>query len=657
MPVKTKKQPSLRFLPSKKNSFKDIFLKYRLLSDLMHHIPDVIYFKDTKGRLVMVNQAHAKGLNLKPEEVIGKTDFDIFPQERAVEMAKDDRLVMTTKRPIIDKIERATRPDGIDNYVSTTKIPRFDEKGRVIGLMGITRDITHRMQLQRLKEEKDSMEKRLLATEEINRMKSELVSVVSHELRIPLTIAKEAISLITDGTAGYINNKQQGLLKKAKENLERLRRIIEDLLDISRIEKGTLRLHYSLVNLNDLLRESSDFFKKWARGKKINLNYILPKSEINVFIDAERILQAISNLISNAIKFTEEGGRITVELKAYENKVRFAVMDTGTGLSKRELPKLFKRFVQLHKKDGLEKKGLGLGLYITKEIIERHGGEIWCESKIGIGSRFYFTLPGLYTTDTLDKQNRESINELLKKHEITYLINLSIINYPKFKKVIKIHPKKIFIALEDIIKDVIKKTTLSDTHKPEMIIRDFKNGVFGIVYPETTENKATHLCNTLKNKIERHFIDKKIKNVFINVGILSFSLDKKLSTTRKLLTNVYVKKMFVGSEVRRFRRFNYKSIVEISNKDKTLESSQTIDISEGGLCFLSNKPLETDTKINIKLALSHSKKISLKGRVAWKKEIEENLRKHPLRYKIGLEFINLKIKDKRNISKLIKSLS
>src|SRR3989338_6581747 len=116
-----------------------------LLLDFFHHTPDVVYFKDKKGRLILVNEAHALGLGLKPAQVVGKTDFDIFSHDRAARMAEDDQHVMKTGKPIIDKVERATRPDGIDNYVSTTKIPRYDARGRVVGLMGITRDVTKRV--------------------------------------------------------------------------------------------------------------------------------------------------------------------------------------------------------------------------------------------------------------------------------------------------------------------------------------------------------------------------------------------------------------------------------------------------------------------------------------------------------------------------------
>ncbi len=386
--------------------YKELLHKYRLFTDLMDQVPDVIYFKDKKGRLLLVNQAHAKGLGLKPQQVVGKTDFDFFPKERAEVMAKDDRYVIKNGRSIIDKVERATRPDGLDNYVSTTKIPRFDTKGRVIGLIGITRDITRRMQFEYINKEKAVLEKKLETLEELNRMKSEFISIVSHELRTPLAVIKEAVMLSLDEIVGPINEKQRGVLGKARQNIERLKNIIEELLDISRIENMRLKLHFSLICLNDLLRDSSEFFGKLALEKGITLEYDLPKTEVNIFIDTERINQVISNLISNAIKFTENGGRIKVELKVLEAKVRVGVIDTGIGIASSDLPKLFDKFVQVSKVPGIEKKGLGLGLSIAKELIERHGGEVWVESKLGVGSKFYFTLPRFYTLKVLDKQLR-----------------------------------------------------------------------------------------------------------------------------------------------------------------------------------------------------------------------------------------------------------
>ena len=250
---KSKKNTSVRPIDSR-----EFLRQYQMLKSFVDNIPDVIYFKDTKGRLVFVNQAHAQGLGLNPQQVIGKTDYDIFSSARAERMAKDDQYVIKTGKPIIDKIERATRADRVDNYVSTTKIPWRDEKGKIIGLMGVTRDVTKRMRFEHLKEEKFQVQKKLEVLEDLNKTKSEFVSLVSHELRTPLAIISQLLSLIFDETAGPITDQQREILVRTKNNLDRLKSIIDKLLDISLVERRRLKLRYSLVNINDLLQESED---------------------------------------------------------------------------------------------------------------------------------------------------------------------------------------------------------------------------------------------------------------------------------------------------------------------------------------------------------------------------------------------------------------
>ncbi|MEI6631870.1 MAG: ATP-binding protein, partial [bacterium] len=454
----------------------ELLEKYLLFLDLMDQIPDVIYFKDRKGRLVFVNRAHAKGLNLKPQQVVGKTDFDFFSRERARMMAKDDRYVMDTGKPIIDKVERATRPDGIDNYVSTTKIPRFDKKGRVIGLIGITRDITRRVHLDSVSQEKTAIEKKLSVLEELNKLKSEFISTASHELRTPLAIIKEAIMLVFEELAGPVNEKQKEFLRKAADNIGRLGHLIEELLDISRIENNKIKLHYSLVNFSNLIREPLAFFNKMTEEKRITLKYDLPKEEVNIFMDVGKINQVITNLINNAIKFTEEDGSIIVELKILETKVRVGVIDTGIGIAKADLDRVFDKFMQISSASGLDRKGLGLGLAIARELVERHGGEIWAESKLGVGSKFYFTLPRFYTLNTLNKETRDRIKILLLRGIRLYLISLLIINYKEFKKRIKVSPDKLSLDLKRLIKTTLNEFYRKGKERPEITMTGFANG-------------------------------------------------------------------------------------------------------------------------------------------------------------------------------------
>lgn len=508
-----------------------------------------------------------------------------------------------------------------------------------------------------LKAENERIEKKLSAFKEINKTKSEVVATVSHELRAPLSIIKEALMLISDKTAGPINSKQKNLLTKGAQNVERLRRIIDELLDVARIEKGTLHLYYSLINFNDLIADSSKFFKKSAKERSIRLSYHLPKEQINIFIDPQRMSQVISNLINNAIKFTGKGGQIKVETKILDDRVRVGIIDTGIGIAKQDLPDIFKKFVQVSKSADAEKKGLGLGLPIAKDLVERHGGEIWAESKLGTGSSFYFTVPKFYITKALDKNIRKRINELLEKSVTSYLVNLSIINFKEFKTRFKSSPRKLFKDLGDIIETTFRELSLPDKHRPQIILEDYRNGVYSFIYPNTTEERTSLLCESLKDKIRDYLSCFRIDNVFINVGALPYPPEKAASSTQKLLANLYIKKIYIGAEIRRFVRVNYQANIEVLLQGNRTESSQTIDISEGGICFISEAPLKTDAKINIKLELFPKKRhFYAEGRVAWIKTME-TFEETERKYKIGVQFAYVPKTDKRSLARLIKSIS
>lgn len=626
--------------------------QHQLLTYFMDHIPDVIYFKDRKGRLVMVNRSHAKGLNLTPEQVAGKTDFDLFPKKRAERMIKDDLKVMKTGKPIIDKVERATRPDGVDNYVSTTKIPRFDSKGKVIGLMGITRDITHRMQFENLKEKRMRIEKKLEALKELNQIKSEFISAVSHELRTPLAIIKQLLELVYDETVGPLVDKQKEVLVKARNNIDRLKNIIDELLDISRIEGKRLRLHYSVVNLNDLIQESEEFFKRLAAERSIELHYHLPKKEINIFIDAERIVQVISNLIGNAIKFTEENGKINVEVKMVDDKVRIGVIDTGIGIAKNDLPKLFGKFVQVSRSANAEKKGVGLGLSITKELVERHGGEIWAESELGVGSKFYFTLPLYYTAKIfkawLEKSVRDKISRLLHKGIPVYLVNLMIVNYDEFKRTIIVKKDKLFEDLR-IMVDLAFQETFGEGHKqPLTVLFDAKKGRCSIVLSGATDKQVSAFCEKLKDRSKSYFTKNKIDEVFIALGIFSCAAKTEESHKDEVLDSINIKEIYIGAEMRRFKRINYQSKIEIIRAGHPASSFQTVDLSEGGVCFLCQELLKTDMKLGVRLELLKKNGIiATEAQVAWVKEAEGLGEDQSAKYLIGLEFRDLKTQDKK----------
>ncbi|MCX5712828.1 MAG: ATP-binding protein [Candidatus Omnitrophica bacterium] len=625
-----------------------------LFQELMDNVPDVVYFKDKKGRLIYVNRAHARGLGLEPEQVVGKTDFDFFPRERAMMMAKDDRIVIEKGRPIIDKVERATRPDGVDNYVSTTKVPRFDAKGNIIGLIGITRDITHRQQLETLRRQGEKMKKQLESLREIDRMKTDFISVVSHELRTPLAITKEAITLTLDGVKGELNPGQKNILLKAKNNTERLKKIIEELLEISRLEKGKTKLHYSLINLGDLITELCEYFKQVAAQKGLTLACSCPNTEINIFSDADKLTQILTNLIENAIKFTENNGSVNIEVKVFEDKVRFGVIDTGVGILKQDQSRIFDRFLQVTNPVSGKNKGMGLGLSIVKELVRMMGGEIWVESSAGIGSKFYFTIPRFYTASFIDKDTRSNINELLKNGISLYLLNVQIVRYREFQALLGRRNQKllnrILVSIEEIIKEFCCAVDC------RLFASDFRDGECGIIFTAKNARQANSLALRLKKSLSRLLANSGVKNIFFNMGLVDFGRNLPDAIIRQLPANIKIQKINIGANKRGHSRLAYKLDIEVVYPDAQKEESYSVDLSLGGICFTSDKRMLTDSRLSVKIKIPAIKKIiEILGRVAW---ISENHSKIDIskKYKIGLEFVNVGKEEKNILSKFLKSI-
>jgi PAS domain S-box-containing protein len=376
----------------------------QLVRSLMDNIPDSIYFKDEENRLLMVNNSLARGLGLTVEQVIGKTDFDLFPAKDAEKYFADDSHVLKTGKSIINKIEKSYGPDGKVQYVSTTKIPRIDASGRIVGTIGITRNVTERLLAEEeLRALKDGLEEKVKertreleeSQEKLVRMyniKSEFINTVSHELRTPLTVMKEGISLVSDGTAGELNDNQKKFLGIAMDNIDRLARLIDDVLDLSKLESGRMQFSVARGNLNELLDNVIKSYEPLIAKKGLKLRKDLSPSLPLIKFDKDRIAQVLYNLITNAIKFTDKGS-ISIRSRKRGDRVEVSVEDTGRGIRTKDMPRLFQKFEQINPEDGPRNKGTGLGLVIIKQIIEQLGGEIRVESQYGKSSRFTFTLP------------------------------------------------------------------------------------------------------------------------------------------------------------------------------------------------------------------------------------------------------------------------
>ncbi|MBT7954392.1 MAG: HAMP domain-containing histidine kinase [Rhodospirillaceae bacterium] len=227
----------------------------------------------------------------------------------------------------------------------------------------------------------------------LDRIKRELIAVVSHELRTPITSVRGAIKLVQSGTLGDLNTDQKNMLDIAERNSERLIKLANSILDIEKIETGKLDIIFSDIDIMELVQESITLNQMYAQEYKVKFELMSEPSKIIVAGNAERLTQVITNLLSNAAKFSHPDTSVEIDVRPNNNNVRVAVKDYGRGIPLDFHDQIFEKFTQSDSSDRREASGFGLGLNISKEIIELHNGVINFESVPGKGSTFYFELP------------------------------------------------------------------------------------------------------------------------------------------------------------------------------------------------------------------------------------------------------------------------
>ena len=301
--------------------------------------------------------------------------------------------VLMTAHGSIDSALEAMKL-GASDYI--TKPLNFEEL-----LVRLQKVLDEKQRFVRLRDFAAQLEKANQELRRIDEIKSEFISVASHELRSPLAAIKNAILLILKGKTGEVNETQAKFLSMAERNITRLTNILNDLLNLSRIESGRIQFNFQNIELKETVEFIASSLRAQADAKKIPLEIEAPEQLPSVYGDREKIEQILTNLIGNAIKFTLDGGRILITLKPFPRSeeaghgdmLSVSVKDTGIGIPKEFQDVIFEKFYQvegsLHRSVG----GTGLGLAITKRLVEAHQGKIWVESEAGKGSTFTFTLP------------------------------------------------------------------------------------------------------------------------------------------------------------------------------------------------------------------------------------------------------------------------
>jgi PAS domain S-box-containing protein len=337
---------------------------------------------DINGLYTYVSPVAKDVIDYEPDELVGKKHFyDICPEAEREKIKQEGLAIMKRKEPLFYWENQLVAKNGNVLWVSSNGLPLLNANGECIGFRGSDSDITERK----------------LAQEQIQhaiQMQMEFTSTVSHELRTPLTAIKEGIAIVLDGSAGDINDEQKDFLDTAKRNVDRLTRLINDVLDFQKLKSGKAQFNKEPGNVNETIVDVHKQMIPEAKKKGLDFILQLDKAMPNIKFDHDAIMRVIINLVNNAFKFTDKGSVIiTTEQRPDENLVYIKVIDTGHGIKDSDLGLLFEDFQQLEKGKDRKTGGTGLGLAISKRIIAQHGGKIWAESEVGKGASFIFVLP------------------------------------------------------------------------------------------------------------------------------------------------------------------------------------------------------------------------------------------------------------------------
>ncbi|MBN1870249.1 MAG: PAS domain S-box protein [Candidatus Omnitrophica bacterium] len=358
--------------------FKKTLTEKKQTEAIVRSVAAGVVVVNNKGEVLLMNPAAEKLLDTKKEAKIGR---------RLTEGAREEQLFSLVKSTSLD----GETDIEIESNEDTKKILRSssavieDENGQTVGMVTVLNDITKQ--------------------KELDAMKTQFLSNVTHELRNPIGAIKQSISVILEGTAGELTEPQQKFLSNAKRNLDRLSALVDDILDLAKLEAKKMELNLKPTAMTTVINDVCETVDTWVKNKGISLVKNIEPNLPEINVDPDRVIQILMNIIGNAIKFTPKEGTITVTAGLSEAKDRMvlSVKDTGVGIAKDDLPKIFGKFQQAKNRSAGEKSGTGLGLTIAQELVELHGGKIDVESEEGKGTTFTFFLSMNLTAGSVPK--------------------------------------------------------------------------------------------------------------------------------------------------------------------------------------------------------------------------------------------------------------
>ena len=358
-------------------------------------IADGVFAVDKEGKIILFNQAMSRMLEVGQEEVIGKNSDVVIKMIGEDEEKIPIRELLPRESTFEDKIVsskknvKITKRDGSNLFVNLTSSTIAENEDISLGAIVTLHDISKEHELEE--------------------MKLDFVSMAAHELRTPLTSIRGYLSVLQEELKGKVDAEKISFIQKAFISSSQLASLVENLLSVSRIERGRMRIEKTVVDWGELVNETVVNFEDHARQKGVKLTYNKPIDKLpNIYIDRFRMSEVISNLVGNALNYTDSSGSVEISVEKKDDEIITHVKDTGQGIPEEALPKLFTKFFRVSGVLEQGSKGTGLGLYISKAIVEMHKGRIWVNSSLGKGSTFNFALPiSTPSEDTQEDSNKQ----------------------------------------------------------------------------------------------------------------------------------------------------------------------------------------------------------------------------------------------------------
>ncbi len=348
-----------------------IMAEKRKSDAIIRSIDDGIVVVDHEFRVTSINPTAARAFNVEPEQAQNRHFLEVVKNEELFNYVKHS--IETGQSPLVEEKKNILTVEQGEKqrHYQFSITPVHGKPGSLLGVVLLLRDVTR--------------------LTELDRLKSEFVMIASHELRTPLTSVGMSIKLLLEKAMGKLDEKEQQLLLVAQEDLQRLKNLVSNLLDLSKIEAGKMAMDLENISVYTVCQNAADVLKTQIDAKGVNFTLDLHPGLPNVKADANKIIWVLTNLISNALRYTDSGGNIRLSSEQLGPYVHVSVSDNGPGIPYEIQSKIFDKFVQIKSDKALG--GSGLGLTICKEIIRAHGGTIWVDSIPKEGSTFTFTLP------------------------------------------------------------------------------------------------------------------------------------------------------------------------------------------------------------------------------------------------------------------------